>query len=390
MNKLHEVLEICLEAIEHGMDIDATLARYPDISDELRPILETSVNAKRMAAPDPSAGMMRRNRAKVLQRAAEMRETTVKPSSTRNGFNSVRHAAVALAVLAIVFLSGTGLVRASSTTLPGDNLYPVKRTWENVNLLLTFDLTRRESLEVEHENERLEELRELFVEGRSAEVDFAGIVTQQNGDELLVSGITIIISSQTDLHDGPVFIGDAIRVFGITQADNSVLAERIEQLPDGAKLPDSGNSGKGFDAEALDSGSREESFEGVVNSINGILWSINGLVMDVSNAEIRGFPTSGDIVKVEGHFDSAGVFIATKIEIVASESNSGSGSNDIDNSNNNANENDSSGPGSGNVNSNDDNSGPGGGTDNGNENSSGSGSGNDNNNDDNSGPGGGG
>jgi hypothetical protein len=34
------------------------------------------------------------------------------------------------------FVSGTGLVRAA-TTLPGDNLYPVKRTWEDVLVLLT-------------------------------------------------------------------------------------------------------------------------------------------------------------------------------------------------------------------------------------------------------------
>ncbi len=396
MNNLHEALEVCLEAIERGVDIETSLARYPDIADELRPILEASTNAKGMAAA-PSANVIRRNRVKFLQRAAEMREARVKSSSTPNWFNSLRRAAVALAVLAIAFMSGTGLVRASSNTLPGDNLYPVKRTWEDVSLLFTFDLTRREALEIEHENERLQEVQKLFAEKRSAEVDFAGNVTQQNGDEWLVSGIPIVISSQTDLHDGPVFVGAAVRVFGMIQSDGSVFVERIEQLPPGAKLPSIGSSDKGSEGESSGSESDKESFEGVLNSINGVLWSINGLTTNVSIAEIKGSPTSGDIVKVEGYFDSAGIFIATKIEVVESDSNSGSGSND--NTNNNSNES----PGSGNDNGNHNNSGPGGGSDNGNDSNSGPGSYNDrspednsnsgsgsNNINNNSGPGGGG
>src|SRR5919108_4917476 len=157
MNNLYEALEVCLEAMEQGVDIETSLARYPDIADELRPILQTSIVAREKAAFIPSADVIRRNRTKFIQRAAVMRAEMVKPSSSGIWFNSLRRVAVVLAVLAIVFLSGTGLVQASSRTLPGDNLYPVKRTWEGVSLLFTFDLTRRESLEVEHENERLEE-----------------------------------------------------------------------------------------------------------------------------------------------------------------------------------------------------------------------------------------
>ena len=83
MNNLYEVLEVCLKDIEQGADIDTVLFRYPDIADELRPILETSVNAKAMAVPTPSKDVVRRNRAKLLQRAAELREVKVKPRSHR-------------------------------------------------------------------------------------------------------------------------------------------------------------------------------------------------------------------------------------------------------------------------------------------------------------------
>jgi hypothetical protein len=50
----------------------------------------------------------------------------------------IRRFAFALVLTLVFFFSGTGLVRASSSTLPGDNLYGVKRTWEDVRLLFVF------------------------------------------------------------------------------------------------------------------------------------------------------------------------------------------------------------------------------------------------------------
>ncbi|RPJ25114.1 MAG: hypothetical protein EHM33_15640 [Chloroflexi bacterium] len=239
MNNLYEALEICLQEIEQGADIDTVLFRYPDLVDELRPILEASRNASSMAIPVPSVEVMRRNRAKVLQHAAQMREAKVKVSSQRVWRVSLRRAAVTLVVVAALFISGTNLVRAASTTLPGDNLYPVKRTWEDMLLLFTFNSQQREALEVEHENERLHELRELLAEGRSEDVDFAGVVTSQNGNEWVVSpGITVLISAQTEIRDQGIVIGSAVRVKGETQGNGIVLAERIRLSSPDEKLPD--------------------------------------------------------------------------------------------------------------------------------------------------------
>ena len=376
MNNLYEALEVCLQDIELGANIETSLLRYPDIADELRPILETSIHAKGLAAPVPSENVIRRNRAKFLQRAAELRQVQVKPSQTLGWFSSIRRAAITLAVLAILFLSGTSLVRASSITLPGDNLYPVKRTCEDLALLFTFDSLKRNSLEVEYENERLEELYELIAQGRSAEVDFAGVITQQNGSEWQVSGIRVIVSSQTDLHDGPVVVGDAVRVFGITQMDNSVLAERIDQLPPDANLPDLGNSGEGSN-----SGSNSGSGSGNENhgndNANENDSSGPGSGNDNGNDNNSG-PGNGDDNNNDGNSGPGGG------NDNGNENNSGSGSGQDDS---NENDEDTSGSGSGDDNEN--NSGPGSGDDNTNKDDSGSDGGNEND-EDNSGPGGGG
>jgi hypothetical protein len=255
MNDLHEILEICLQDIERGESVETVLFRYPEYADELRPILEGSVNARSMAILAPSAEVVRRSRAKVLQHAAQMREAQSKSSSRRIWFASLRRVAVTLAVVAVLFVSGTGLVSAASTTLPGDNLYPVKRTWEDVLLMFTFNLQERDALEIEHENKRLHELRELFAVGRAAEVEFSGIATSQNGNEWIIAGIRVVISDQTEVRAGPLAVGNAVRVHGHTQGDGVVLAERVrllapdEKLPDEVEIEQEGHEGENHQSE---------------------------------------------------------------------------------------------------------------------------------------------
>ena len=156
MNNLYEALEVCLQDIEQGADLETVLFRYPELADDLRPMLEASVSARSMAVPAPSAEVVRRNRARVLGRAAQMRERKAR-SSQQFWLASLRRLAVTFAVLVVLFVTGTSLVGASSETVPGDSLYPVKRTWEGVRLLFAFNAQIREALELEHENERLYE-----------------------------------------------------------------------------------------------------------------------------------------------------------------------------------------------------------------------------------------
>jgi hypothetical protein len=357
MNKLYEALEVCLNEVEQGADVDTVLFRYPELADELRPILEASVKAMEMAAPAPSDEVIKRNRAKLIQHASEMRDRKAAPISRRVWSVPLRRTLVMLLVLALLFVSGTNLVRAASTTLPGDSLYPVKRTWEDVLLLFTFDMNKREELEFEHENERLEELHELFAEGRYAEVDFAGYVTRQSGTEWRVSGITVLISSQTRLPDEQVVIGAAVRVRGQIQSNMSVMAERIQLLPPNSKLPevedddpeveenedeeegseleDESNHGPGNEAPSIpiaptfapEFEPEDVSLDGVVSSIKNNLIVVNGIAMDIQFAEIKGTSLAGATVKVEGYYDASGVFIVTKIEFRDSGSDSGSDSN---------------------------------------------------------------
>lgn len=362
MSEIYDILEICLQDIEKGTNLDSVLARYPEHAAELRPILETAMKTIRVHVPDPSSEIIRRNRAKVLQHAAELREAKVQPASTRRLWSvPLRRVLVTLVVIGALFMSSTGLVRAASTTLPGDQLYPVKRTWEDVLVTFTFNLQSRNALQIEHENERLNELNELFVKGRAVQVDFSGLVTRQNGDLWLIAGIPVALSAQTDLSNQSIVVGNAVHVIGTTQKDGAVLAEKIELLPSGVPLPQvsdddsseiehensqpskqSGedNSAKGSGSESPEttatqtskpesesesessptSEPKDETVSGVVQSINGNIVVVNGQIMNVSGAEIQGTPKVGASVKVEGYYDANGLFIVKSIEFGSSDS----------------------------------------------------------------------
>jgi len=361
MNKLYETLDVCLKEIDQGADVDTVLFSYPELADELRPILEASVKAKEMAVQAPSDDIVKRNRAKLLQHASQMREQKSAPNSRRVWTVPLRRALVTLMVVALLFVSSTNLVRAASTTLPGDSLYPVKRTWEDMSLFFTFDTTKREELELEYENERLDEVHELFTEGRSADVDFAGYVTRQSGTEWRVSGITVFVSAQTRVSDQQVDVGSAVQVRGKIQNNMSVMAESIQLLPQGSKLPEiednelesddenedeneglnlpivenAGTQSEG-DAEQVYkadlSQPKSETVSGPVTSIVNKFMIVNGISMDISHAEINGVLKVGVSVQAEGYYDSNGVFIVTKVEVKNSSVNSENESNSNDDS----------------------------------------------------------
>ena len=54
-----------------------------------------------------------------------------------------RWSSIAAAILLFTTVGTTSLVSASSNSNPDENLYPVKRTYENMRLRFTFDQERK-------------------------------------------------------------------------------------------------------------------------------------------------------------------------------------------------------------------------------------------------------
>ena len=238
MNNLYDVLEICLQELENGTDLEVVLesvqAQYPGLVSELRPILKASVMAKTMDVPVPPSDVIRRGRAKLLQYASEMREQKAAPR--KRMIPLFQRLAISFSLATVFLASGTGLVGASSSALPGEHLYPVKRTWEDVRLFFAFNPESHEILEHTVENERLHEVNELFVKRKDETIQFAGVYTEVNG-VTYVSGIQVVILNTSILPAQPLLGGMAVMVTGHTNAQGFVDIESIQILPAGSVVP---------------------------------------------------------------------------------------------------------------------------------------------------------
>ncbi|MBT3336601.1 MAG: hypothetical protein HN855_12225 [Anaerolineae bacterium] len=222
-NKKYEILETMLENIfEHGADIEGALGEYPEYADELRPLLQAALDSKMLgsiAVPDDIA---HRGRARLLQHVAQMRDAAPAPRAPLFDF---RLASVALGLVLVFFVSGSGLVRVSASALPGESLYPVKLGWESTRFWFA-GADKTASLKVEFEEERREEVRELLGMGQLAAIRFEGVVTSLNGSKWEVAGVPVILSADAQV-DVAISIGTDVIVSGQTQSDGTVLASEI-------------------------------------------------------------------------------------------------------------------------------------------------------------------
>jgi hypothetical protein len=362
-NKLYDALEICLQEIENGAALEHVLARFPDLAHELRPILKASLKARALgaAASAPSPEVIRRGRAKLLQRASEMREAKVAPR--RRVIPIFQRLALSLGLTATFLLSGTGLVGASATALPGENLYPVKRTWEDVQLFFILNKDTRDAVNSQFETERLHEVNELIADGRHEIIQFAGVFMQVNGVNY-VSGVTVLVPANLQMPAN----GARVIISGRTNAQGFVELESIELAPDGVFVPagqpveveteSESNSSSNTNSElesnsnegsnsAAESGSTENnnesitpepalkspSFEtdGVIESMTDTTLVIHGKTVYLDNATIKGTLNPGVKVEIKGYYAVDGRFIVTEIKVKRSGSgsnneNSGSGS----------------------------------------------------------------
>ena len=373
---LYTVLDNCLKMMDQGTDLESCLVRYPEYATELRPLLMASMDAVSLAEMDIPLEVTRRSKSKLLNIAAEMREqkSSKKALLILPMRRVVRLGFVALVtILFLVGLGGTGLVQASTVSLPGDQFYPVKLTWENILLKLAVSQSDREALEDHFERERVEEVEGLILSNRAEKVKFFGQVEGVFPNQLVVSGITVNITPDTRI-DGDIQIGVWARIEGQTASDGAVLAEKIkveaigsendekqdQEKPasasgnddadkgdnesgknnseptktpdeDNQKTPgDNGNSEKEpgkTNSEKTPSAPAQQSFEieGTVASYNGSLIVVNDRsIYIIPETELRGTPIQGSRVSIKGYVNEDGALVARRIE-VKSNSDSGGG-----------------------------------------------------------------
>src|SRR3990170_4412385 len=173
--ELDEALQSCLDLIRGGQEtVDSVVTRYPDLAAELKPQLETVLwlSAHRQAL-EPRPGFVTASRRRLMtQLQQEQRQVPLTWREHLQQFWSAQKlapVAFVFILLLSLFVSGT-IVSASQKSLPGDNLYAVKLTLEQLALATSLDQASDAKLQIQFVEERLEEVRALIFEGRYEQV----------------------------------------------------------------------------------------------------------------------------------------------------------------------------------------------------------------------------
>ncbi len=235
--KIDTILAECLAALESGATVEQCLQRFPHEAEELRPLLEMWAALQQVPpAPTPHPAVIAHGKARMFD-AVERRFAS---PQRRSLFGTIRlprwTAAAAMIVVVAMGMAGTTAMAASA--IPGDLLYPVKTATESVRLFLTLSPEARAELEAELQQERLEEVALVLAEGRTVEVNFWGTLNAWDAESWSVAGYTVRITSATEIEGTPV-IGARVEVWAETEADGSLVAQRLVVTPSAEIAPHS-------------------------------------------------------------------------------------------------------------------------------------------------------
>lgn len=188
----------CIDRLQRGESLGDCLRRYPELANQLRPMLETAQLAGRVQVNPTEVALATdriRNRVTTAVYATPIRQR-------RNPFSMV---IVMAAMVAIAFFGGylASQFLDDSSVSPGTAITSASG---------------------------LREVRQLVDDGQLAEVEFDGTVTLIQGTLWQVEDILVTVPPDTVLVGGPISEGSLIRVEGYTTPRRELFAMSITLL----------------------------------------------------------------------------------------------------------------------------------------------------------------
>jgi len=239
--EIEVILDECLTGLAAGASLDSCLARYPDRAEELRPLLEMTLAVRSTPAPQARPEVVRAGRQRMLMAAATKQRAQAVSKSFFSRYAEriiiritgkenpdmklVTRLALATFVVAVLIVGG-GVTAASANALPGDALYPVKLTVDDLRLSLTGDPAARAQLEQQLQAARQQEVQAVLQQRRATDVHFAGILTAREQTSWIIGGLRVNLDASTQVIGQPA-PGAIVEVWASTQPDGTMLARRL-------------------------------------------------------------------------------------------------------------------------------------------------------------------
>ncbi|MEK6646639.1 MAG: DUF5667 domain-containing protein [Candidatus Firestonebacteria bacterium] len=157
MNKIEDILDLCLEDLKNGKDLQEILAKYPDHAKELEFLLTIATKIQSIPKPEPSTNAAYKTMVEAGKYLSK--EIILKPRVGLKWFINPRFAfAKVIVTILIVILFTWTTVNVSVSALPGDFLYPIKLATEKIKLILTVNLEGKAEMRLTFSEERMKEL----------------------------------------------------------------------------------------------------------------------------------------------------------------------------------------------------------------------------------------
>jgi hypothetical protein len=239
-----DMLDQAVERLAAGENLEAILASFDPEADWLAPMLAlvSDVRGLREAVPVPPAEA---SLAALLAKAERMAPTSPAGPPPRPWWERLadslrlptggipRLAAIAAsAALAVVVLTlGSALFLGTNTAaaqdvLPGQPLYPIKRLGEEMVLWLPQSNESRDARLMEYDERRRAEVHLLLDHHLEASVAFRGEVEALGTEQIVVSGISLVITDDTQV-SGPIAVGAQVLTVARSVRDGTLIAQNI-------------------------------------------------------------------------------------------------------------------------------------------------------------------
>ncbi len=329
MSKIIEnILDECLDRIlNKGEDIEQCLKDYPE-REELRPVLKMALMARKASASIQPRPEFKGSSKAIFMAHVRAKEREQHRSRKRSFFSwQPRWVTAAIAVL-LVFSLGSGVVTASTESMPDNFLYPVKIAVENVRLNLVGSDIARAELEAKFIDRRITEIAKMAEDGKEEKAEkVAGRLTQHLNEVEAISSrqkvkdaadeneIIVLRNTLTGYAtDHPLVLEDALeRSPAISKATiNHVLDISRQQYI--ATIQNINNAIKENKSQSGISPEKAETIDGVIRMTGDNNWVIGEKVVNIDNqTAITGNPVLGSSAHVEVQIHSDGTTVAEKI-----------------------------------------------------------------------------
>lgn len=255
MNPLdfQSILDQCIGRIQAGESIKRCLADYPEMADELSPLLALSSDLVEIEPLTSTSQAVSAGRDAMFAAFDEVEEASnvgliqlglfgwlrETLSGSADSFSAAPQLSLVgrMAIVMIGIFASAGVVaNSSASSLPGDQLYPVKRLIEDTRLTLSASAEGRSDYQKFLAQRRRDEVEALQQAGRAAEVEFGGVIEEITAEGWVINGIEVKPLPELTGDQGPA-VGESVTVTSQVDPDGVITVNGVEIEPANSERP---------------------------------------------------------------------------------------------------------------------------------------------------------